>query len=216
MTFPVAKDAWDLSELSEGNRITAELHRTERGLYLVHISVTGSESIPKLDPSRILQPGAQVGDVRLTDQNGQPVSVSSFRGAPLLVSFLYTRCPLPWACPLTLSKLARVAAAAGSEARFHILIVTLDPKNDTPTVLKDYARQVDFSSGHWSFATGDSAKIQEFAERLGVLAYKENSQITHSLLVAVVGADGRLVSSHEGRDWTPEEVNRDLKRLQQP
>jgi protein SCO1/2 len=211
MTFRVGRDGGDLGELSAGDQITAELHVAGTEFHLEHITVIGSEKIPKLDTSKILPPGAPVPDVRLTDQDGRPISLSGFRGGVLLVSFIYTRCPLPWACPATISKLARVAAAA-PEGRFHVLLITLDPKNDTPAVLKDYARQVDLSSGRWSFATGDPVAIQSLAERLGVLAYADGSQITHSLGVVVIGADGRILARHDGREWTPEEVVMDLKR----
>jgi protein SCO1 len=210
MTFAVGRDGGDLGELSAGDQITAELHVAGTDFHLEHITVIGSEKIPRLDASKILPPGAPVPDVSLTDQDGRPISLSGFRGEILLVSFIYTRCPLPWACPATISKLARVATAA-PEARFHVLLVTLDPKNDTPAVLKDYARQVDLSSGRWSFATGDPAAIQSLAERLGVLAYADGSQITHSLGVVVIGSDGRILTRHDGRDWTPEEVVKDLK-----
>ena len=208
MTFPVDQGS-DLAGLAEGDKINAELHVAGTDFHLEHISVIGSERIPKLDPSKILTPGASVPDVHLTDQDGRPVSLSGFRGEPVIVSFIYTRCPLPWACPATVSKLARVAAMA-PDARFHILLVTLDPKNDTPAVLRDYARQVDLSSGRWSFATGDPAVIQLMADRLGVLAYADGAQITHSLAVIVVAPDGRLLARHDGRDWTPEQVAADV------
>jgi protein SCO1/2 len=216
MPFPVADDPRSIAQLAPGDKITAVLRVRGEDVHLEDLSVTGSEEpaggIPKLDPAMVVRVGQPFPDFTLTDQDGRRVSLSSFRSEPVVVSFVYTRCPVSWACPMTLSKLARAAAKAASAgvSRFHILVVTMDPAYDTPRVLKDYSRQVDMGGGHWSFLTGDLATIAPVAEHLGLLFYREQGQITHSLLAAVVGADGRLAAKHEGRDWTPEEIAADL------
>ncbi|MGH9441586.1 MAG: SCO family protein [Thermoanaerobaculia bacterium] len=212
MSFPVDDDTGGLSELSPGDQITAELRLTGHGAQIGRISVIGSEDLPKLDSSRILPPGSAVPDFKLNDQDGKTVTLVSLSGKALLVSFLYTRCPLPDACPMTLAKLARAAALMKPGREWRIVAVTLDPKNDTPAVLKEYARQVNTASGNWLFLTGDRAAVYDLSERLGVLAAETKGRITHSLAAAIIGPDGRLVSRREGRDWTPEQVSADLTR----
>lgn len=74
----------------------------------------------------------------LTDHDGRPVSLRSYRGAPVLLFFGYTHCPD--VCPLTLDRLTRALRTAGRGAEdVRILLVTLDPARDTPAALKTYA-----------------------------------------------------------------------------
>lgn len=78
------------------------------------------------------------GDFTLTDQNGQPFSLSSLRGKVALIFFGYTMCPD--ACPTTLSKLSSAYARLTPEerARVKAIYVTIDPERDTPQVMKDH------------------------------------------------------------------------------
>jgi protein SCO1 len=91
----------------------------------------------------------------LTDHDGRPVSLRSYRGAPVLLFFGYTHCPD--VCPLTLDKLTRALRAAGRRSRdTRILLVTLDPARDTPPALKAYAAR--FGPAVVGL-TGDSAAL---------------------------------------------------------
>lgn len=77
----------------------------------------------------------QPRDFTLTDQTGQPFSLSSQRGKVVMLFFGYTMCPD--VCPTTLSKLATVASRLGDDrARVKTVYVTVDPERDTPAVLK--------------------------------------------------------------------------------
>ncbi|HEU0301851.1 MAG TPA: SCO family protein [Longimicrobium sp.] len=81
---------------------------------------------------------APAAEFALVDHDGRPVSLRSYRGAPVLLFFGYTHCPD--VCPLTLDRLTRALRAAGGGARdVRILLVTLDPARDTPAALKAYA-----------------------------------------------------------------------------
>lgn len=77
-------------------------------------------------------------DFALTDHNGTARSVSDFKGKAVIVFFGYTNCPDM--CPMTMYKLARAVEKLGKDAeQVQVLLVTLDPKRDTPEVLKQYA-----------------------------------------------------------------------------
>lgn len=111
-----------------------------------------------------IAPAAQFS---LVDQNGRPVSLDSYRGTPVLLFFGYTQCPD--VCPTTLNKLTKAMADAGGDARdIRVLLITLDPANDTPGTLRKY-------TGHFGPAvvglTGDSAALA--TARQGYGAYVE-------------------------------------------
>jgi protein SCO1/2 len=217
MTMPYGVDpAVRLDLLEPGDEITGRVRGPASAPTLDEISVVARKGSPgeaaTIDPSKIVPPGAPFPDFRLVDQGGRPVTLGRFRGKPVVLSFVYTRCPLTWACPATIGKLARIGAADPSP---HFLLVTVDPKNDTPEVLRGYSRQVDTASGRWTFATGDPAEIARIAAAAGALFERDGNAITHSLLVLAIGPDGRVLARREGRDWKDEDVLADLRTLRQ-
>ncbi|HYR10192.1 MAG TPA: SCO family protein [Longimicrobium sp.] len=99
----------------------------------------------------------------LTDHDGRPVSLRSYRGAPVLLFFGYTHCPD--VCPLTLDKLTRALRTAGGSVKdVRILLVTLDPARDTPAALKTYASR--FGPAVVGL-TGDSAGLAKARQGYG-------------------------------------------------
>lgn len=76
-------------------------------------------------------------DFALTDQNGQPFTLSKQKGKVVLVFFGYTFCPD--VCPMTLSNWTQIQnelADLSSEVKF--VYITVDPERDTPQRLKDH------------------------------------------------------------------------------
>ncbi len=84
----------------------------------------------------------------------------------VLVSLFYTHCT--GMCPITNTKLAEVQDLLGDDLgeKIFFVSVTLDPENDTPLVLKDYAAKFATHKG-WLFLTGKKAHIKEITRRLG-------------------------------------------------
>jgi cytochrome oxidase Cu insertion factor (SCO1/SenC/PrrC family) len=84
----------------------------------------------------------------------------------VLLSLFYTNCT--GMCPLNNAKLAEVQDLLGSDSGRSIFLVSLsvDPENDTPEVLKDYAAKFNAKEG-WLFLTGDKDNIKDITYRLG-------------------------------------------------
>jgi hypothetical protein len=78
----------------------------------------------------------------LTSQDGKEVALADLRGKVVAVTFIYTGCPD--VCPLLTDKMARVQDELGAVfgAKVAFISITLDPENDTPAVLRDYARRL--------------------------------------------------------------------------
>ena len=82
-------------------------------------------------------PPAPAPAFTLTTHTGETATMADFHGRPVLLFFGYTHCPD--VCPMTLSRLTRVLASMGERAReVQILLVTVDPANDTPEALARY------------------------------------------------------------------------------
>jgi len=123
-----------------------------------------------------------------------------------VLTFIYTRCPLPEACPavmLKLKSLEQQLDAAAVDAR--LVAVTLDPAYDTPDVLATYA-QAQGLGARWSLVRMESEPLQNLAMLSGMAVLEQDGQIVHGLRVLVLDAEGRLVQRLDGLEWALEGV----------
>ena len=79
------------------------------------------------------------GEFTLTTQMNEPYSLSDSKGKVVLLFFGFTRCPD--VCPMTLSKIQTALNQLGNQAaQVQPLLITVDPKRDTPEILKNYLK----------------------------------------------------------------------------
>jgi protein SCO1/2 len=87
--------------------------------------------------SQLIQPGTEAPQFTLPDQDGQQVSLSDFRGQPVVLAFLYTGCPD--LCRLTTAGLAEAARELGPAADGVAFVgVSVDPAGDDPAAVRRY------------------------------------------------------------------------------
>lgn len=221
MTMPfLVRDTNLLTGLISGQEIRFTLQVTYDDAWIEDIEKTGQAR-------NIVPPGAgirivrdvdplEVGDVLpeypLTNEFGRPLHLSQFRGRALVLSFLFTRCPLPTYCPLVARKLAQtqqtLLAREGGSTNWHILVVTIDPEYDTPARLKRYGETYEYNPDHWTFATGDLTDITALAEQFGLTFWQEAGTISHNLRTALVDADGIIRTNITGNEWAVDEIVR--------
>jgi protein SCO1/2 len=229
MPFPVRDDPKIVQILRPGDRIEAALVVDGENFWLEKILTKGFVGTPAVtaaaaeatgaksggvvtpEPNRGVQVGDAVPDFALKDQTGSTVRLSDLRGEPVAVTFLYTRCPIATACPMTTAKFSKLDAMLAQEKLGHLLTVTVDPEHDTPEVLADYAKKAGADPKRWKFLTGSPEAVARVASSLGVLYYPEHGQIVHSLAVAVVDPKGRLATIYYGESWQPEHLLRDIR-----
>lgn len=229
MTMPFkVRDSRQLDGVAPGDLITATLVIVNDDAYLTEVKKTGSAPMEQPaggTPSAssgfdLLKPGEQVPGTPFVDQDGRKRDFTSFKGSTVVLTFIYTRCPLPNFCPLmdehfaTIQK--KLAADPVLKGRVHLVTVSFDPATDTPPVLQRHAKTLDADLTTWTFLTGDGDAIDRFAARFGVWvtrAADDPGNITHNLRTAIIDSDGRLVKLYTGNDWLPDQVMADLKPL---
>lgn len=220
MEYPL-HDEDALKVVAPGDRIQATLVVADDDTYrledpVITKALPGANNTTATVGGMEPQPGAEVPDVKLVNQDGRQINTRQFRGRALLVTFVYTRCPQPDQCPLMSANFAQVNGALQSDPdlkkKAHLLSVTLDPEYDKPEVLRSYgAAYAGGKFDDWDFATGDPADVRRFAEFFGLMYQRDNGQLIHSLRTAVVTPDGRLYKIYRGNEWKPEDVLQDLK-----
>ena len=225
MTMPFKlKDERLLKDLAEGDSVQATLVVAGLRSWLEDVVVTRET----VDPSNLgkpetwvePKPGDEVPDFTLEDQNNKRISFHQYRGRIVVLTFIYTRCPLPDYCPLMTDNFAEIEKALKSEAetypKAHLLSITLDPEYDTPRVLREYAALHSVGSALWDFATGTRDEVKQVATYFGMQYWRDGDQVVHSLRTAIVGPDGKLVKLYRGNEWKPDEILRELRNVTMP
>lgn len=175
-----------------------------------------SRDVRRSDPLLARIPRLEEGDLtpsfQLVDQDGKRFDLADFRGSAVVVTFIFTRCPVPDFCPLMSQKFQALQQRLNEDPllrdRAHLLSVTIDPEFDTPEVLRAYADVYTDSTENWTFATGDPGRIEEMTTRFSIFIDPESKEGTldHALGTALIGPDSRLMTVWRGNRWTVDEV----------
>lgn len=212
MPFPL-KDAWAFDALSPGDRLDAILVVNDDGFWLEQLVISTPPSPDTgVDTTPMPGPGDPVPDVELLNQDGQTIRLSDYREKALLVTFIYTRCPLPDFCPKMTDHFLELEGKLREDPdlyrKTHLLTISFDPAVDTPEKLKSYAlaRISEEALKHWEFATGDHENIRGLASFLQLNYTEADGEIVHNLRTAAIAPDGTLFELYTGNSWSPDDV----------
>jgi protein SCO1 len=202
MTMPFhARQTEALNSLNPGDTIRFRLSVTETESSIDQIvKLASAAPIHSESASPVEGHPAQAGHPLLsfafTNELGQPVTLQSFHGQALAITFFFTRCPLPDFCP----RLSRNFSEASQElsrlengpTNWHFLSVSFDPEFDSPGVLQAYGRRYHYDPAHWSFLTGPKVQIGELARLSNVQVTPDQGLFNHNFRTMIVDANGRL------------------------
>ena len=203
MAFKV-KNRKELVDVRAGDRIAFRLHVTETESWIGQIGKIGTVALgePK-EPASPPATEATKGEAghpilafKFTNELGQAVSLSDFRGQALAITFFFTRCPIPDYCP-RLSKnfqeaSRKLSSLASSPTNWHFLSVSFDTEVDNPRVLKTYGEMYHYDPVHWSFLTGPADKIGELARLSDVTFERDGGSFNHDFRTLIIDPAGQL------------------------
>jgi len=226
MTMPFTlKQPNIATELHPGDTITGTLLVGANSAVLDEIDVIG-QAQPDYKPAvtyNDLEPGETVPDFHFLNQSGRMIRLGQFRGKVVLLTFIYTRCPLPNFCVRMSRNFADIDKALAKDpalyAKTHLLSVSFDPEYDTPKVLRSYGgaytgRYTQETFAHWDFAAPpekELAKVEQFFD-IGATPERDHT-ITHSLSTVVITPDGKIDKWFPGNDWTPQQALEAVRQL---
>ena len=221
MPFSV-RDPKQIADMRIGDAISFELTVTTRDSWIDKIRkvdlaavrlptrATSPDAQSATDTSPRLREGDSMPSFQLIDQEGKQLDTDKFRGNPLVLTFVFTRCPIPNFCPLMTNNFNQLQQAikngSGRLAQSKLLSISFDPDFDTATILKEYGahQQADFKI--WTFASGDRPQSNKITEAFSVYLKKEGGTISHGLATALVAEDGKIERIWRGNGWTVPEV----------
>ncbi len=213
------------SGLHRGDTITAELDASRNSDSLDQIVIVKQaslNSLPKIQYQPLV-PGESVPNFSFLNQSDKIIHLDQFRGKVLLLTFIYTRCPLSNYCPRMSRNFAKINNALAREpslySRTHLLSVSFDPSYDTPSVLRSYGgaytgKFTDATFRHWDFAAPpekELAKVLKFF-LVGVTPEKDHV-LAHSLSTVVITPQGKIYKWYPTNTWTPQQLLADVHTL---
>jgi protein SCO1/2 len=149
------------------------------------------------------------GPFTLVGADGKPFQSSTLIGKPYAIYFGYTRCGD--VCPTTLGRLVKLRKQAGGEGKLNIVFVTIDPANDGPKEVGQYA---DLFGAPIIGLTGSQAQIERVKKQYGIFAAPEpedggGMKMDHTATVLLFGPGGKL----EGTISTDEPDSAALQKI---
>jgi protein SCO1/2 len=216
MSFPV-EDKAILDDLRPGDGVEGTLRVGKDRSDLVSLDVTRPApaapltldvkgGVAHLNPTpQLLEPGQEVPDFTVTTEDGKTLRLSDLRGKLVMLTFIYTRCPLPDFCPLMDRRFAaladKIGAVPGRSEQVRLLSVSFDPEHDTPAVLARHARNQGARAPLWTYAVASHEELQKVAASLGLAYAPGSDEIAHNLSTSLIDGHGRLVRLEKGRKW---------------
>lgn len=154
--------------------------------------------------------GTPAPNFTLTDQTGQKISLSQFRGKAVVLTFMYTHCPD--VCPLTAEHLHTTMQQLGSQAKdVAVVAVSTDPKRD------DQAAALNFTKAHnmqdyWHYLIGSSKELSAVWSGYNIYAQAQQNNVNHSMAVYVIDQQGKE-RTYFDTSFTPQQLTDTLKQL---
>jgi protein SCO1/2 len=171
---------------------------------IVFVAVTSGIGIwlgaEPISPPKKLSVDGKVPKFTLIDQDGKLFSSKSLIGKVWVLDFFLTRCTSE--CPIDEHHMALLEKKFASNPRVSFVSISVDPKFDTPSVLKKYIKQNHFQNKNWFFLTGTPDEIRTlvlkklhlmlvYVPHETLLPHKDPG-IIHSMDFVLVDPEGRI------------------------
>jgi protein SCO1 len=199
------------------------MRRCAKGLLLAALLFTTAanavEETAALDEKQALRAsqaviGSSVPEHTLLDRDGRPLRLSSYRGKPLLVSFIYTGCFQ--VCPTQTRALFE--AVKGLDARFgphqfNVVSIGFNQPFDSPTAMRAFAAEQRIDAPNWAFLSPPPATVDKLTRDFGFSFVATPAGFDHLLGVTVVDAAGRIHSQVLGNRLSAAQLGEPLREL---
>jgi protein SCO1/2 len=162
----------------------------------------------------LLHVGDTLPDRTLVDQRGTIHHLGEWHDKSLLLSFIYTRCPDQQICPAISGKFAYLQHHIDPR-KTHLVLVSLDPAFDSPSVLARYGAQFDADASRWSLVTGEGAQVKALLDTFGVSSLEdEPGRYIHEDNLVMIRPGGTIAEIIPTAGWAPTDVLAELSTVE--
>ena len=222
MTMPFKlTDSLDINRYGVGDSLKFRLEMKEEKAFANNFQLLGKGTLPETDnlwddEYTPLEIGEIFSNVTFLNLDSNEVSLSDSDGKFRLISYIFTRCPMPNMCPAVVTKNHYLAQIYKNNPNIEFILISFDYAFDTPTVLRNYYSGILESNPNLIVlsSTGHLNDIfslagQSFVSFWGVV----ENDIGHTLRSVLIDPERRLMKVFEGTDWQPEAAERDIRNI---
>lgn len=211
MPFKVADPAL-LEGVGPGARVVARLRLDGPTSVLEALRVTGQGDVPVPPSDRPLplRPGETLAALDVPVAGGETVRLGKGQTNAVLVGFVYTRCPIPEACPAAVARMAAMEDALPPDTKARVLAITLDPAFDTLDVLSAWGDGIGTVNGRWDLGRLDASTTAALASQAALQVTDNGTTIEHGVRWLVLGPGGLLIERYDDHGWQLDRVYQQL------
>lgn len=177
-----------------------------------HASRAAAPRLPEFHGQQTWRAGERPAPaIALRDQDGRLVRLAGLRGSPVLVTFLDSRCTSD--CPIEARQLGRVLRGLPAKERPTLVVVSVDPKGDTPASIAAATRKWRLDGPwrlHW--LRGTPTQLRAVWEAYGIEVSPKSNDIVHGLALYLVDRAGNERTGYLF-PFLPGFLTTDLERL---
>jgi len=192
------------------------------GLVLILLTLqscsSNKEEKKALDPKTISDLSIYNLPSQWTNQEGTDIEMKDLNGKVIVMVMIYTSCKS--ACPRLVADMRNIESRLPKNIKDNVklVLVSIDPKVDTPERLKSFSIENKMEGKQWMFLRSTEENTREFAAVLAV-NYKKISPLdfSHSNIISVFNAKGELAYQQEGlgvnSDETIKKITEEAEKL---
>ena len=157
--------------------------------------------------------GDKLHDVSFLNSNNDIYNLSDFKSELKVISFIFSRCPMPEMCPATISKKQNIAKDYLNNNDVEFSFISFDYIFDTPEILKDKYDKIikNYNNIHFLSSVGHKNDLFLITKQSGVsFGGIEENNIGHTMRTIVIDKDLKLLKVYKGMNWKPSELKKDL------
>lgn len=149
-----------------------------------------------------------------TDQNNHKKEIGSFKGKDVVIAMFFASCRS--ACPVIVENMKKIETIIPITKRnnYRFVLISIDPENDTPSELLNYAKMRGLKYPEWTLLNGNNSDIMELSMLLG-FKYSKNKKngFTHNNLISFLNRDGEIVFQNSGLVIETDSITNAIKKL---
>lgn len=144
---------------------------------------------------------------------GNEITLNDLKGKTQIMAMVFANCT--YACPLIVNDMKKIESAINRND-VNFLLVSIDPKRDTPEALTQYAKNNKLDLRRWRLLTGDENGISELAAVLGFKYKKEpDGSFSHSNIINVLDENGEVAYQHFGLNQDVQDVIEAINKIKE-
>tara|TARA_Y100001970_G_scaffold25226_1_gene30156 strand:+ start:4079 stop:4915 length:837 start_codon:yes stop_codon:yes gene_type:complete len=159
------------------------------------------------------KPGEYIENSTFLTLDNKEISLSDYNSDFTLITFIFSKCPMPNMCPASIVKNQYLSNYFKNE-NINFLLISFDYIYDTPEVLKNIYGPIETNNMKFLSSYNHIDDIFSLAQQSGVAYWGvEENNIGHSMRSVLIDKDLKLIKTFDGIDWKAGEAKKDILNL---